>query len=51
LQLTTRCKLNIICVQFDNVTTARQFHNAILDSLTCINDALSSKASVNSIFN
>jgi len=44
-------KLNELFVQFDNVTTACQFHNAILDSLTCINDALSSEASVNTIYN
>jgi len=39
--LTARRKLHEL---FDNVTTARQFHNAILDSLTCTNDALSSEA-------
>jgi len=44
--LTARRKLDELFAQFDNVTTACQFHNAILDSLTCINDALSSEASV-----
>jgi len=42
--LTARRKLDELVVQFDNATTACQFHNAILDSLTCINDALSSEA-------
>jgi len=36
--LTARRKLNELFVQFDNVTTACQFHDAILDSLTCTND-------------
>jgi len=49
--LTTRRKLNELFVQFDNVTTACQFHNAILDSLNCLNDVLSSEASVNTIYN
>jgi len=49
--LTARRKLNELFVQFDNVTTACQFHNAVLDSLTCINDALSSEETVNIIFN
>jgi len=49
--LTPRRKLNELFVQLDNVTTARQFHNAILDSLTCMNDALSSEASANTIYN
>jgi len=44
---TARRKLNELFGQFDNVTTACQFHNAILDSLTCTNDALSSEASIN----
>jgi len=48
---TARRKLNELFVQFDNVTTACQFHNAILDSLTCMNDALSSEASANTIYN
>jgi len=47
--LTTRCKLNELFVQFDNVTTACQFCNAILDSLNCLNDALSSEASITSL--
>jgi len=38
--LTARRKLNELFAQFDNVTIAFQFHNAILDRLTCINDAL-----------
>jgi len=49
--LTARRKLNELFAQFDNVATACLFHNAILDSLTCINDALSSEASVNTIYN
>jgi len=44
---TARRKFNELFIQFDNVTTACQFHNAKLDSLTCINDALSLEASVN----
>jgi len=35
--LTARRKLKKLFAQFDNVTTACQFHNAILDSLTCLN--------------
>jgi len=34
--LTARRNLNKLFVQFDNVTTARQFDNAILDSRTCL---------------
>jgi len=49
--LTARRKLNEVFAQFDNVTTACQFHKAILDSLTCISDALSSEVSVNTIYN
>jgi len=49
--LTARRKLDELFVQFDNVTTVCQFHNAIPDSLTCTNDALSSEASVNTIHN
>jgi len=49
--LFARRKLNELFVQFDNITTAWQFHNAIPDSLTCINDALSFEASVNTIYN
>jgi len=49
--LTARHKLNELFVQFDNVTTACQFHNAILDSPNCVNDAQSSEASVNTICN
>jgi len=45
--LTARRKLNELFAQIDNVTTACQLHNAILDSLTCISDALSSEVSVN----
>jgi len=50
--LTTSHKLNEVFTQFDNVTAACQFHKAIslLDSLTCINDALSFDA-VNAIYN
>jgi len=44
--LTTRRKLDEIFSQFDYVTTAWQFHNAIFDNLACIN-LLSSEASVN----
>jgi len=47
--LTARRKLDELFAQFDNVTTACLFHNAILDSLTCINDTLSLEASVNTI--
>jgi len=49
--LTAHRKLSELLVQFDNVTTYCQFHNAILDSLTCTNDALSSEASVDTIHN
>jgi len=51
-------KLNEVFVQFDNVTTACQFHTAILDSHNCLNNVLSSalvkkipwyRASVNTI--
>jgi len=49
--LTARRKLNELLAQFDNVTTTCQFHNAILDTLTCICDALSSEAYVNTIYN
>jgi len=49
--LTARRKLNELFVQFDNVTTACQFYNAILDSLNCLSDALSSEASINTIYN
>jgi len=49
--LTAHLKLNELFAQFYNVTTACQFHNAVLDSLTCINDALSTHASVNTIYN
>jgi len=49
--LTACRKLNELFVQFDNVRTACQFHNAILDSLNCLNDALSSGASANTIYN
>jgi len=52
--LTAHRKLNEPFAQFDNVTTASsacQFHNSILDSLTCINDAVSSEASINTIYN
>jgi len=45
--LTARRKLNEVFVQFDNVTAACQFYNAILDSLNCLNDDLSSEASIN----
>jgi len=52
LALTARRKLDErILAQFDNVTTARQFHNVILDSLTCIYDALCSEAYINTIYN
>jgi len=45
--LTARRKLVYLFAQFDNVTTACQFHNATLDSLiTCLN-VLSTAASVN----
>jgi len=49
--LTARRKLNELFVQLDNVTTACQFYNATLDSLNCLNDALSSEASINTIYN
>jgi len=49
--LSARHKLNELLVQFDIVTTACQFHYAILDRLTCTNDALSSEASVDTIHN
>jgi len=44
--LTASRELNELFVQFDNVATACQFHNAILNSLTCLNNA-----SVNTIHN
>jgi len=49
--LTACRKLNELFAQFDNVTTACQFHKAIIDSLTCLSDALSLKTSVNTIYN
>jgi hypothetical protein len=49
--LTARRKLNDLFVQFNNVTTACQFYNAILDSLNCLNDASRSEASINTTFN
>jgi len=42
--LTARRKLNELFSQFDNVTTACQFHNAIFD-------ALSAEASANTFYN
>jgi len=49
--LTARRKLNELFALFDNVTTACQFHNTIIDSLPCLSDALSLKTSVNTIYN
>jgi len=46
--LTARRKLNELFVQSDNVTTACQFYN---DILSCLNDALSSEASINTTYN
>jgi len=43
-----RCKLDELFAQFDNVTTACPFHNAILDSLSCLN-VLSSEVIVNTV--
>jgi len=50
--LTVRRKLNELFVQFNNVTTACQFHNAnlyLIVSHDCMNDTLSLEASVNTI--
>jgi len=49
--LIARRQSNELFVQFDNVATACQFHNAIYDSLNCLNDASSSEAPLSAVFN